>query len=59
METEVGTAVRELDILRWMGRVALEIVGQGGLGYSFDPLVSPSSDVFGQALKAITLRIFS
>ncbi|KAF7365708.1 Docosahexaenoic acid omega-hydroxylase CYP4F3 [Mycena venus] len=28
----------EVDILHWMNRCALELIGQGGLGYSFDNL---------------------
>ncbi|KAJ3548741.1 hypothetical protein NM688_g5258 [Phlebia brevispora] len=42
----------EVDMLDWMGRTALEIVGQGGLGYSFDPLVANTHNSFGEALKA-------
>lgn len=34
-----------------MGRCALELVGQGGLGYSFDPLVINTHDSYGDALK--------
>ncbi|KAG6844219.1 hypothetical protein H0H87_008765, partial [Tephrocybe sp. NHM501043] len=29
----------QIDILHWMGRTALEMVGQSGLGYSFDSLL--------------------
>ncbi|KIK57112.1 hypothetical protein GYMLUDRAFT_247366 [Collybiopsis luxurians FD-317 M1] len=29
----------QVDILAWMTRTALELIGQSGLGYSFDPLV--------------------
>ncbi|KAG6893954.1 hypothetical protein C0992_008024, partial [Termitomyces sp. T32_za158] len=28
-----------VDVLHWMSRAALEMIGQSGLGYSFDPLV--------------------
>ncbi|KAI0761511.1 cytochrome P450 [Trametes elegans] len=42
----------ELDMLSWMGRTALELIGQAGLGYSFDPLVADSADEFGVAIKA-------
>ncbi|KAH0585127.1 hypothetical protein H2248_008386 [Termitomyces sp. 'cryptogamus'] len=28
-----------IDILHWISRAALEIIGQSALGYSFDPLV--------------------
>lgn len=40
-------------MLVWMGRAALELIGQGGLGYSFDPLVADMKDTFGQALKSL------
>ena len=35
-----------------MGRAALELLGQGALGYSFDPLVADSEDELGAAVKA-------
>ena len=28
----------QIEVLSWMGRTALELIGQSGLGYSFDPL---------------------
>ena len=39
-------------MLLWMSRTALELIGQAGLGYSFDPLVSDSPDEFALALKS-------
>ncbi|KAH9941860.1 cytochrome P450 [Epithele typhae] len=41
----------EIDLLQWMGRTALELIGQAGLGYSFDPLVADKSDAFADAIK--------
>lgn len=41
----------EVDMVAWMGRTALELMGQGGLGYSFDPLVADAADEYGSALK--------
>ncbi len=38
-------------MLGWMGRTALELMGQAGLGYSFDPLVADAADEYGTALK--------
>lgn len=29
----------KVDIHKWLSRTALELIGQSGLGYSFDPLV--------------------
>ncbi|KAI0739058.1 cytochrome P450 [Daedaleopsis nitida] len=42
---------RDLDMLDWMGRAALEIIGQAGLGHSFDPLISDSADIYTAAAK--------
>lgn len=43
---------QEIDVLHWMGRAALEIIGQAGLGHSFDSLVEDRGDPYGQAVKA-------
>ena len=40
-------------MLAWLGRVALELIGQGALGYSFDPLVADRSDTYADALKSL------
>ena len=42
-------------MLVWMSRTALELIGQAGLGYSFDPLVSESPDEFAIAVKSFGL----
>lgn len=42
---------QEIDILHWMGRTALELIGQGGLGTSFDPLVEDVKNPFAEAIK--------
>ena len=52
IETHLKDGPQSLDILEWMGRTALELVGQGGLGYSFDPLVAESHDEFAEAVKS-------
>ncbi|KAM5540048.1 hypothetical protein V8D89_006188 [Ganoderma adspersum] len=52
LESRVSDGPRDLDILGWMGRTALELVGRGGLGYSFDPLVAESKDVFTESVKS-------
>ncbi|KAI0765001.1 cytochrome P450 [Fomes fomentarius] len=41
----------ELDMLTWMGRATLEVLGQAGLGYSFDPLTEDHPDEFASAVK--------
>ena len=35
----------------WNGRTTLEMLGQAGLGYSFDDFVGESSDEYGDSLK--------
>ncbi|KAI0737376.1 cytochrome P450 [Daedaleopsis nitida] len=52
MTARVEDGPQEMDVLAWMGRAALELIGQGGLGHSFDPLVEESSDKFSEAVKA-------
>ena len=47
----VADGPREIDMLEWMGRTALELIGQGGLGYSFDPLISDTANPYGDAIK--------
>ncbi|KAI0367643.1 cytochrome P450 [Pilatotrama ljubarskyi] len=48
----VGDSPRDLDMLEWMGRTALEIIGQAGMGHSFDPLISDeATDPFNKAAK--------
>lgn len=56
--SRVGQEQHEIDMLGWMGRTALELIGQGGLGYSFDPLVEERTDVYGDALKSLVYVIF-
>ena len=44
----------EIDMSAWMGRTALELIGQAGLGHSFDPLVADSPDEFARLVKSLT-----
>ncbi|KAI0789221.1 cytochrome P450 [Abortiporus biennis] len=55
---QVKETPRDLDMLRWIGRTALELIGQGGLGYSFDPLVEDKPNDFGDAMKNFLPTIF-
>ena len=43
---------QDVDILAWMGRTALELVGQGMMGYSFDPLIREEHNDFAEAIKS-------
>ena len=41
----------EIDINGWMARATLEMLGQAGLGYSFDDFTEDSTDAYGESLK--------
>ncbi|KAM5545440.1 hypothetical protein V8D89_000478 [Ganoderma adspersum] len=45
-----GTA-KLLDMNGWMARTTLEMLGQAGLGYSFDNFAEDSTDPYGESLK--------
>lgn len=53
----MGGSGKELNMLDWMGRTALELIGQGGLGHSFDPLTENIPNPFGEAMKAFMYEI--
>ncbi|KZT25478.1 cytochrome P450 [Neolentinus lepideus HHB14362 ss-1] len=48
-----------VDVASWMSRVALESVGQTVLGYSFDPLQTPSSNPYTSAVRELIPTLFS
>ena len=45
-------------MVSWMGRTAAELIGQAGLGYSFDSLAEESSDTYGGALKLLVYVLY-
>ena len=49
--TEVKDSPATVDVLSWFGRTALELIGQGGLGYSLDNLNTPARNEYGEAIK--------
>ncbi|KAH9852301.1 cytochrome P450 [Lenzites betulinus] len=59
IEERVRAAPAEIDMLNWMGRTALELIGQAGLGYSFDPLTEDiPPDVYAVAIKAYVPALY-
>ncbi|KAG6864977.1 hypothetical protein C0991_005846 [Blastosporella zonata] len=53
LKAKLANEAQEIDILHWMGRTALELIGKSGLGYSFDPLVEGAMPhPFSEAAKA-------
>ncbi|KAI0738092.1 cytochrome P450 [Daedaleopsis nitida] len=49
LPTDGSAAV--IDINGWNGRITLEMLGQAGLGYSFDDFSDDSTDAYGESLK--------
>ena len=39
-----------IDVSGWMGRATLEMLGQAGLGYSFDDFEGDSTDDYGESM---------
>ncbi|KAM5545452.1 hypothetical protein V8D89_000490 [Ganoderma adspersum] len=44
-------SAKVLDMNDWMARTTLEMLGQAGLGYSFDNFVEDSIDPYGESIK--------
>ena len=44
--------IAEVDMLSWMGRTTLEIIGQVGFGHTFDDFASNEPDEFRTAVKS-------
>ena len=47
----VAKEAQVIDVNGWMARTTLEMLGQAGLGYSFDNFIEDSSDAYGESLK--------
>ncbi|TFK92491.1 cytochrome P450 [Polyporus arcularius HHB13444] len=59
LESTIDARTSEVDMMSWMNRTALELIGQAGLGHSFDPLVEQSADTYGSAVKSFIPALFS
>ncbi|TFY67334.1 hypothetical protein EVG20_g3975 [Dentipellis fragilis] len=51
LTAKVEKGKTEVDMMAWMTRLSLELIGQGGLGYSFDALNERSTNRYGAAVK--------
>ena len=48
------TVFDKIDVSLWMTRTALELIGQSGLGYSFEPLTEDGNDhIFSKSVKEL------
>ncbi|KAI0713837.1 cytochrome P450 [Earliella scabrosa] len=52
IEARIREGAEAIDMIHWMGRTALELIGQGALGHSFDSLIEDSNDEYTEAVKA-------
>ena len=44
---------KDINLNKWMSRAALEYIGQGGLGYSFDALDENATNTYSEAIKML------
>ncbi|KAF7344511.1 Rint-1 family protein [Mycena sanguinolenta] len=51
LEARVQQGPREIDLLVWMTRTALELIGQAGLGHRFDDLVTDEVPAYIRSAK--------
>ncbi|KAK7688260.1 hypothetical protein QCA50_008630 [Cerrena zonata] len=56
---QVTNGEQEIDMLSWLTRTALELIGQGGLGWSFDKLDSTEPNILAEYLKAFRVSTIS
>ncbi|KAH9935763.1 cytochrome P450 [Fomitopsis serialis] len=51
ISSQLEDGSKEIDVLDWMSRVSLELIGQGGLGYNFDAFAEDVTNEYAEALK--------
>ncbi|PPR05971.1 hypothetical protein CVT24_004635 [Panaeolus cyanescens] len=52
--TKTAAGPQEIDVLAWMARTSLEVIGQSGFGYSFEPLTEGGkSHPFSDCVKNV------
>ncbi|KAH9933882.1 cytochrome P450 [Fomitopsis serialis] len=57
MRASIDSGENEQDVMKRMTRAALEAIGRGGLGHSFDPLVKDSQDAFADAITSFNPKM--
>ncbi|EPQ53107.1 cytochrome P450 [Gloeophyllum trabeum ATCC 11539] len=58
IESKVLRGETEIDMLDWMTRTALELIGRAGLGYSFNIMREGTVDEYGSAVKSLFPTLF-
>ncbi|TDL20046.1 cytochrome P450, partial [Rickenella mellea] len=54
LKRKVQSGEREMNLMPWMSRTALEYIGQAGLGYSFDALDESKSNEYSESIRMLT-----
>lgn len=54
LDVLVRSAPKSIDMLEWISRTALEVIGQTGLGYSFDDFGVKPSHPYSTAIKDLS-----
>ncbi|KAF7330498.1 hypothetical protein MVEN_02489200 [Mycena venus] len=57
LESRVQRGPQEIDVLLWMTRTALELVGQAGLGHSFDTLDTDEIPSYIKSVKQLQVTM--
>lgn len=55
---QVKGGTTEFDVMHWVSRAALEYIGRGGFGYSFNALQDEESSAYGEQVKKIGPMLF-
>ncbi|KAI5118019.1 hypothetical protein M0805_003456 [Coniferiporia weirii] len=55
---QVGNGTKEINIMEWVSRAALEYIGQGGLGYTFNALDPNDKNTYSEAIKLVGITNF-
>ncbi|TCD70031.1 cytochrome P450-dit2 [Steccherinum ochraceum] len=56
---QVRDGPKDVNIAAWTGRAALEVIGQGAMGHSMDPLVDEVSSEHAVALRSLMPGVFA
>ena len=59
LSEQVREGKKDIDVMAWMSRAALEYIGQGGLGYSFDALDVTKVNKYNTAIKMLAYVHFN
>ena len=52
LQKELGSETKEIDVLEYVGRLAVELIAQAGLGHSFGALEG-KDDGYSLAIKSL------